>query len=53
MKIKSAILTLMLAATVVRAQSNYVYNFSENQTIPAGNPAGVSFSTNLTGMISA
>jgi subtilisin-like proprotein convertase family protein len=51
MKIKSAILILMLAAAVVRAQSsNYVYSFTENLTIPAGNPVGVSFSTNLTGM---
>jgi hypothetical protein len=36
----------MLVAAVVRAESNYVYNFMENQTIPAG----ISFSTSLTGM---
>jgi len=40
----------MLAAAAVRGQSNYVYNFTENQAIPAGNPVGLSFSTNLTGM---
>jgi hypothetical protein len=35
----------MLAAAV-RAESNYAYNFTENQTIPAG----ISFSTSLTRM---
>lgn len=50
MQIKTGILALMLATAIARAQSNYIYNFTENQAVPAGSPVGVSFTTNLTGM---